>query len=231
MNTFSKMVMVPQQAMMDPLRYQEPAAPLLHQLATLDQQMRTILDDNIMSPEEKMQKYTHTLHRYQGLRSRQLEPYTPAVHIPKLPEDEIMDSIPKQSKNKAKILIQHLKKHPEIKWTDDGHFMVNGNPVEGSNLVDLVHDYTRKISSKVKVPGSQEFRRRLQETNVPQMAMGNHERDDAHTSSNISLAVPASSFGSPVASTSRMSTPRRSNRKQKQTQRYGDFEEYDWEPY
>ena len=53
-------------------------------------------------------------------------------------EADIMDSVPKTMKVKAKKLVDRLK--TQLSWTDRGELLYDGTPVPGSNMVDLVND-------------------------------------------------------------------------------------------
>jgi hypothetical protein len=166
MNAYTKMVMVPQQ---DPLRNQEPGAPRLNQLATLDQQMQAILNDTSLSPDERLHKYQQTFQRYQTMQNTQVQQPQPIL-APTIPNEVILATIPKQAKNKARMLLNHIEKHADnIKWAPDGRLMYDGHIIEGSNKTDLIHHSTRKFSSKV--PGIAEFNSLLKKTNAPQVAV------------------------------------------------------------
>ena len=175
MNQFTKMKMVPY----DPLRNQEPDAPLLHQLSNLDQQLLTIVNDHTLPPELKHQKYMQTFQRYQSLKAQQLpEPLQTEPTKPKLDTEEMLDAIPKQYKPKTRLLIQHVNKHPDIfNWTPDGQLKYEGMPIRGSNMLDLVYDFSRKRGPfSEPAIGSQQFATLLKETNAPNVAIGNPER-------------------------------------------------------
>jgi hypothetical protein len=173
MNQFTKMAMVPH-AMVDPLRYQEVGAPLLSQLSTLDGEMQTILGDKTIPDELKLQKYMQTLQRYQMLKGQQVMQPAPAATrqtlVPVM--EDLLDTIPKQDRNKAKIFVNHLQQHAdEIKWTEDGRLIYENKPVEGSNRTDLVHQFTRKLPPKNETPGAVELASLLKKTNVPSVAV------------------------------------------------------------
>ena len=174
MDNFTKMSLVPYQ---DPLRNQQPDAPLLNQMATLDAQMGTILKDNTLNPELKHQKYMQTLKRYQALNSQQIPTTKFPDEEPKIDEN-VLDAIPKQFKTKGRLLIQHVNKHPDIfNWTPDGKLKYQGMPIDGSNAMDLVHDFSRnKGPLSAPAIGSKQFARLLKETNVPKVAIGNPTR-------------------------------------------------------
>ena len=163
----------------DPLRNQQPDAPFLHQLSTLDQQLQTILNDNSIPPELKLQKYTQTLQRYQSLKSQQIPMSQPAkLAQPKIDAEEVLEAVPKPFKHKARLLMQHMKKHDELfDWTPDGQLKYQGKPISGSNVLDLVYDFSRK-KGPLSEPaiGSRQFARLLKESNVPKVAIGNSDR-------------------------------------------------------
>ena len=164
----------------DPLRNQQQDAPFLNQLSNLDQQLQTILNDNSLPPELKLQKYTQTLQRYQSLKSEQMPTRTLPVEPakPKIETDGVLDAIPKPFKSKANLLMQHMNKYRELfDWTPDGRLKFQGTPIHGSHILDLVYDFSRK-KGPLSEPaiGARQFARLLKETNVPKVAIGNPDR-------------------------------------------------------
>ena len=105
---YTKMVMVPQS---DPLRNQQLDAPLLTQLSTLDGALRSILDDGTLPAELKMQKYMQMFQRYQSLKGHQLGPTMEEAHKPL--ERDLMETLPANTRNKGRMLLQHVNRHPE----------------------------------------------------------------------------------------------------------------------
>ena len=60
-------------------------------------------------------------------------------------DKQIIDSVPKTMRNRAKLLIQKLKDHSDvISWNDNGQLVLEGSIVLNSNIVDLVDDVMRK---------------------------------------------------------------------------------------
>jgi hypothetical protein len=230
MNAYTKMVMVPQQ---DPLRNQEPGAPRLNQLATLDQQMQAILNDTSLSPNERLSKYQQTFQRYQTMQNTQVQQHQPIL-APTIPDEEILATIPKQAKNKARMLLDHVQKHTDIiKWAPDGRLMYDGHIIEGSNKTDLIHHSTRKLRSRV--PGLAEFNSLLKKTNAPQVAVMQQKNDveeflTPSQKTPIQFGVQDSPFVQATPSTKKKparSTERKLRTNRKPTQRYGDLVPHD----
>ena len=56
-------------------------------------------------------------------------------------DKQIIDSVPKTMRNRAKLLIQKLKDHSDVtSWNDNGQLVLEGSIVPYSNIVDLVND-------------------------------------------------------------------------------------------
>ena len=57
-------------------------------------------------------------------------------------EKEILDSVPKSLKQKARRLLDKIK--GTVSWNDRGDMVYRNAPVPGNNIVDLVNDALRK---------------------------------------------------------------------------------------
>ena len=163
----------------------------------LDQEMRGILDDpQASSADEKAQKYQQVLGRYlkranqwrsgeRGERSRPppSAPFPPAMTTsdeedkwPTRLEREVIESVPKSMTKKAQRLMDRLKYHPDLTWTDLGEIKYKGSVVPRSNIVDLVNDVLR-ARQRAPVPiGWKTFAEALKEVNVAQDLIGNRAR-------------------------------------------------------
>lgn len=96
---------------------------------------------------------------------------SPAVAVPKTREmdQQVIRSVSNKMQRKAGLLLDHLKKSNVIQWNDDGEISYRGEPIPGSNIVDLVTN-TMKTKSSARLPplpGSNEFAQALKETKVP----------------------------------------------------------------
>ena len=152
----------------------------------LEAEMTSILDQKDLNDGGKVKLYNQVLQRYNHLSDRRDKQPTrvvvlnddattetatpenlavaPATAAPSAVEADIVDSVPKTMKVKAKKLIDRLK--TEISWTDRGNLIQDGTPVPGSNIVDLVNDELRKRRNSDPV-GWQAFVQQLKRINLP----------------------------------------------------------------
>ncbi len=174
-----KMALVP----LDLVSHTEDA-PLLNQLASLDNEMKSILLENTGN-DLKLRKYQDALRKYQQLtESRTAKkdppPQPPPVTEPEvreaaLPREQIIRNMPAQKQRSAKILLDFMGTIPELEVSNQNEIIINGNTVRHSNIHDLVSDLTR--DKKGAPPrGHPELARLLKAHNVPLEAIGSQHR-------------------------------------------------------
>ena len=56
----------------------------------------------------------------------------------------IMDSVPTTMKKKARLLMSMLQDHPNLSWDEDGTVKMYGQPIQGSDIIDLVNDVLKQ---------------------------------------------------------------------------------------
>ena len=114
-------------------------------------------------------------------------------------ENEIIDSVPKTLKQKARRLLDKIK--GTVSWNDRGEMVYRNVPVPGSNIVDLVNDALRKRKSFQPV-GWKMFARGLKDVNAPMDLIGNPERWTYIQTATPSVAGGASKETTPIAGSS-----------------------------
>lgn len=149
-------------------------------LTELDKQIEAILSNKTMPTDLKVKMYNQALHQYAGFKSsdQQVSDDTKAVSIEKENVlDIIVETVPKASKNKAKLLIEHLKNNRDISWNKRLELVYQGKVVSNSNIHDLISTFVRPFANKTKydVSGWREFAQGLLDNNVPQMSIMNKE--------------------------------------------------------
>ena len=172
--------------------------PIASVLRDLDDEMRNILERTDMDVREKVALYNQVLGRYNDLDDRRRqEPLRVAItktsgeekeaaldkaddeattspkRVPL--ESEIIDSVPKLMRKKARRLLDKIRTGSGVEWNDRGQLLINNAVVPGSNIVDLVNDVLRKRRHFEPV-GWQPFGRGLKEMNVTMDLVGNPER-------------------------------------------------------
>ena len=184
----SKMVMVPEDAYSSLVRQQQQLMPpMAMQMSNLDMELKSILNNPNLTVDEKHDSYYRTFNRYNQLHGRLLNP---AVVEPVVPPKQdsasdkatmtsgvpvsakmLLDGLPKVARTRGRLLLGHLNSNKEIQWTDNGELLIDGNPIQGSNITDLLHFFTRDRPTAQPPFGAREFADQLQDTNVPAEAV------------------------------------------------------------
>lgn len=164
-------------------------------LSALDTEMRKILDQKELPTDQKLAAYNQLLHRYLKANEKRNSPFEIKVQEPEnkpdVYDDEILDGIPIRNKKNAKLLINSIKKNPEISWSDTGELIAGGLKIDGSNIIDLIHDFSRERRPHNPAVGADVLARLLKKSNVPLEFIGNKNRLKLiNNDSNILLATP-----------------------------------------
>lgn len=88
----------------------------------------------------------------------------------RLAVDSVTRSLPKTFRDRGSRLLQHLQQNvaSDFGWDKQGHLLIDGQPVLGSNIVDLVYQAVSPQPRKVKdLVGVDSFHQLLERTNVP----------------------------------------------------------------
>lgn len=88
--------------------------------------------------------------------------------IEKLSIDNILISIPKNVKHKAKAILTHIQNNSEkIDWNERGEILINNTKIDGSHIIDLIKCSLLPYKNLHPI-GSREFHTSLKESNIPQ---------------------------------------------------------------
>ena len=91
-------------------------------------------------------------------------------------ERQLVGTVPKPLKKKAKNLFLHLKSHRtpgKLTWSPEGEIKVSGKKVDGPNLIDLIYDTLKSRQGYEDPVGWQAFSQALALTNTPEAMIGN----------------------------------------------------------
>ncbi len=137
-------------------------------MSNLDREMHKILNNKSLPADQKVVQYNQVLHQYRRMMNEQTKPYQlelfepppplPAVETPsvaKQPEElgvenSIVKNVPNKWRRQAGLLLQHAQKNPYMKWSDSGEMIIDGNKIVGSNIEDLINEFSRE--SRVREP-------------------------------------------------------------------------------
>ena len=100
-----------------------------------------------------------------------------------------MDGIPRAYRRQAEALLRTWHADPYIEWNDRLELSLNGQPLPGSNVVDLVAHAVSKSKKSLteQPPGFQSMRNVLKERNTPKTLINNPrwlDSDDQDSSDN-----------------------------------------------
>lgn len=231
MDTTKKMFLVPNSLWSNialQQRYGAGGAPATKFLSDLDGEMSKIINDKSLPVDVKASKYQDALSKFSTARDNILSaPVNMSIEenasrhkegddteksgvlagaLPAYAQIAVAQGIPKDRVSAYMVLLQHMQNNPNFQWSRNGALVIDGKPIQGSNITDLLHYFTKK--GKVTdnpVPGYKQFALALNDTNAPRVAIGNSARyaDAIHNE-----AVGYESFVTPQsgASTSK-STP------------------------
>lgn len=174
-------------------------------LVNLDTEIRQILNNNSEAPDVKLREYNQVLKRYMKLREELEVPLPPpppppvrrdqevrneeqiharqepeAAEIPagRLPFDDntILEGIPSRNVKAARLLLGYLKRNTELSWNENGEMIVNGEQYRNTNIIDLMHDFSRHRKTVPAAIGSLPFAMALKRQNIPRESIGNPAR-------------------------------------------------------
>ncbi len=183
MESVRKVALVPQH-LLSTLMAQQQLNPGIAQLTNLDSGMQNILQNSDLPSDIKHKQYNQLMHNYQTMRDQELnKPMTinvKSTNSPSsmtVPDDDIIGGMPKNYRNKAKLLLSHVKRAPNIGADEKGQIVIDGRKIEGSNITDLIYDYAKPPRrNHAPARGWREFGRALKQTNVPKEAIVNATR-------------------------------------------------------
>lgn len=93
----------------------------------------------------------------------------------RLPIEDLLTSVPKQTRRDAAAILNHLRKSPHLSWNEKGELMVGSSVVPHTHVSDLLKDAF--YSYKHWTPeGLETFYRELAKSNLPTGLIKNPER-------------------------------------------------------
>lgn len=166
MDTFKKYALVPQEVM-------SKHSPTEQQLTEFDKEMTQILKSSL-SEYEKVIKYYELLQRKMKMENYNL-PWSPEKEIANRETSKesepsydsmILNSVPAHLMKNTTNLLSILKSQPHlIKWNDKGEISIRNQPIENSNIIDLINLIS--TNKKKNVKAQDEFLKTLQDMNIP----------------------------------------------------------------
>ena len=136
-----------------------------------DASIQAILNSD--QPDDlKAKQYSAAINQYRS----SLFVTTPIADKPDEVTMEILDSVPYQSRHKAKRLLRLLRENPEVGWNEKGELIYRQSTVSRSHVADLIANALKTTKGNSEEPiGSAEFSRALASSQVPRDLIPNYK--------------------------------------------------------
>ena len=159
----------------DTTKPQNTFDPHLNAVTKTSQDMKDTLNRSDLPDEEKVKHHNQQMIRKQKYFDQYTDgPSVPDAEQPDLVKKQLLEFLPPSLKNKGELLLEHIKMSG-IPYTPEGELIVNGEPLQGTNVAVLLDDMLRR--RKTNAPyGWREMRDLLETTNIPPQFIGNTAR-------------------------------------------------------
>lgn len=219
-------------------RASEVDKPVSTLVNRMDDKMNDILQSDL-SEHDKGKLYSQHLSKYLTLRDQKQTPPPHLLSAPALPSDAdkfdptpLLSSIPQRYRTKAAGLLEYLKEDAEVDWDERGHVYLGQRKLDGSHIVDLLHDAMRHRKKHGKPQGWEELSSYLRSRNVPREIVPNEEwqkESQKHPPSAESFATPLASSTHKRLRRKVMESVTKSRHKQMTKKLWDDATKLDWE--
>lgn len=91
---------------------------------------------------------------------------------PELPISNITKTVPKNFRTKAEQLAEWIKQSGTMAWDETGRLIIDGKPMENTNIIDLINDALRR-RTQFSPYGRDVFAENLRKKKAPHELVGN----------------------------------------------------------
>ena len=190
-----------------PLLPQEPANPLLAEIAHIDRSLDATLQNKKNTEAHVTQSqvgqllnnHENLLENYENQKGPTPQP------LPPIEGDawygKTVQSAPQRVQRSVSALLKHIKESGVLGWDQEGRLLVDGNIIPDSNITDLTHVVARKRQVKHVPKGVDDFVSNLLRLNTPAELVPNLESVVRFVSQHprLPLAPPSLISPEPVA--------------------------------
>jgi hypothetical protein len=217
-----KMYLVPQHQL-DALKHNQPRESVRQTAENdLDKDIATVLNTPDTDLYAKAARYGAVLQRYlsmikQGQREHGELTLSLAdggsVHTPVPAQrgadddeglddhiyNDILKHIPVRSKSNTRHILDSLKKTKNVSWSDKGELVLQGKPIKGSHMFDLLKNVTAPyhIGESVRPQGWNVFLQSLASNNIPLSSIPNKQL--RHTVDMYKYMPPSKGYNAPAS--------------------------------
>ncbi|XP_071111249.1 uncharacterized protein [Haliotis cracherodii] len=130
----------------------------------------------------ELQRQQHNSNNNKALQPKVTPPSSPSTMdttgrpAPQQVRDEVVMSVPKAKSSKAMNLMTRIQNNPDLSWTPEGILTIEGEPVPGTHMVDLINNLVRHRKTKEGPGGWTILSHHLANSHVPHEIIGNPQR-------------------------------------------------------
>lgn len=161
-------------------------SPSASKTISLEDELRQIMNNDVISDDEKIRQYTNVLTKLIKYKSQEYkqsngvtmeeEEEKPSSKTISMLEKEIKKAIPSTLLKNAEIIYERVKARPDmIRWDEKGELVIRDKIIPGSNLTDLLYDAVVAKSAGNPI-GFSEFYNVLHDINIPRSVVKKKER-------------------------------------------------------
>jgi hypothetical protein len=153
--------------------------PVDNVIEKLETDLQNIMQNKSHAADAKLTIYNQVLQRYNKMLQKKQAPYTLDIveETPSVYKDStILKGIPEKQQRYANLLLTHVNQNPNIKTNSKGEMIIYGNLIHGSNITDLIHDFSRESRTRPLAIGAEMFAKVLDRSNIPRESIGNRQR-------------------------------------------------------
>ena len=150
-------------------------SPLMAKISRFDEEMKAVLQNNDLDDNTKATAYSQVLSKYLSARNQYAQPTPVPIVETGSATDPSLEAIPKPFMKKAQLLLEQIRKSPNIGWNTRNELLLGGERVQNTNIIDLIDELVRP-RSKRNPRGIHEFVQALKENNLPETLINNQDR-------------------------------------------------------
>jgi hypothetical protein len=141
----------------------------------MDREIQQTLSSQL--PEDiKAKLYQNILSKYVGNKKFVPSQWETDNNSPDLVEQELLESVPSQSRYKARRIVRAIKDNPEAQWNGRGEFVYRQRVIPQSHVIDLVSDILKTSTIGNPPTGWEEFALSLKNSQLPSEVIPNKQR-------------------------------------------------------
>jgi len=107
-------------------------------------------------------------------------PTPPPAAVTPMSDRVLLRNVPQSMQQNAQRFVNYISRNRDIQWDADGNVWLNGQPVRGANMANIVRFISTKSRVRTPPAGTMELTQFLASTNIPRVYIQNPQARDAY---------------------------------------------------